>query len=145
MSQKVNSGHSLLDQSNICLYPLSHYTHITNDYLSKLLLCQYFVKAPIVIWRIWSKNNNNRLMTNEKNQPLTVIVSFCVSLVASRCVPVSTCPGVLQLPVLPCRSVTGHHLVSWAVAAHQLPAVERERCCCRPISDLGLWVIDPLW
>lgn len=30
----------------ICVYPLSHYIHITDDYLSKSSSFKYFVKAP---------------------------------------------------------------------------------------------------
>uniref|UniRef100_A0A8C9X6Y0 Ubiquitin-conjugating enzyme E2 E2-like n=1 Tax=Sander lucioperca TaxID=283035 RepID=A0A8C9X6Y0_SANLU len=33
--------------SIICLHPHSHYIHITDDYLSQISLCKYFVKAPI--------------------------------------------------------------------------------------------------
>ena len=34
--------------SIIYLYPLSHYIHITDGYLSKILMCKYFVKVPLV-------------------------------------------------------------------------------------------------
>ena len=39
-----------------CPYPPSHYLHITDDYLSNIPLCTYFVKAPIVVATILSQN-----------------------------------------------------------------------------------------
>jgi len=33
----------------ICLYPLSQYIHFTDDYLSKISLCKYLAKTPMVI------------------------------------------------------------------------------------------------
>lgn len=33
---------------NSCIHPLSHYIHITDDYLLIISLCYYFVKTPIV-------------------------------------------------------------------------------------------------
>lgn len=35
--------------SKTCPYPLSHYMHITDDYLSKIKLCLYFVKEQIFL------------------------------------------------------------------------------------------------
>ena len=40
--------------SHICLYPLSHFIHITDNYLSKIPLCEYIVRVPISIPSILS-------------------------------------------------------------------------------------------
>lgn len=37
------------DCSIAWLYPLSHYIYMTDDYLAKISLCKYFLKAPINI------------------------------------------------------------------------------------------------
>ena len=38
--------------SNTCLYPLSHYIHITDDYWSKMSMCWYFI-VPKKLSHYW--------------------------------------------------------------------------------------------
>lgn len=88
------------------------------------------------------RNTISRLMIDGENQPRTVKVSFwllgrCVFFFGDSSGIFTTCScaclywSCAASTVLPCSSVTGHHLVSWAiaagcsVAAHQLPVVER--------------------